>query len=65
MGEGGRVTTEGWSKRIPRRAQNMSAGGTASPARFTDIQLLKTRLPSSPPPHPSPPPPPPHGPGVF
>lgn len=38
------VTTQGWSERIPRHAQNMSAGGTASPARFRDIQLLKTRL---------------------
>lgn len=58
-GDGRRgVTTEGWSERIPRRAQNMSAGGTASPARFTDFQLLKTRLAFSPPPHLCPPPPP-------
>lgn len=47
--------------------QNVSAGGTASPARFTDSQLPKTRLPSSPSPSSSssPPPPPLLGPGVV
>lgn len=53
------VTTEGWSELISQCAQNMSAGGPASPARFTVFQVLKTRLASSPPPHLCPPPSPP------
>lgn len=45
-GDGKRgVTTERWSKRIPQCAQNVSAGGTASPARFTDSNFLKQDSP--------------------
>lgn len=51
MGVGAGGLQQRWSERIPRRAQNMSAGGTASPARFTDFQLLKTRLSFFPPLH--------------